>query len=97
MYAGDNSEIMPGFDFNGEQMWGGGFWFGPVQNITKNMTVEQAINVDILGFKKGPLWLYDSAPYSYHCPGDMRFKAQSPGEPGLLTATPKRTGRIRFC
>jgi len=60
-------------------MWGGGYWFGPVQNITGGMTVDQAINIDTLGFKRGPLWAYDSAPYSYHCPGDIRFKAQRPG------------------
>jgi len=45
----------------------------------KNMTVDQAINIVTLGLKKGPLWIYDSAPYSYHCPGDIRFKAQRVG------------------
>src|SRR5262249_4824641 len=92
MYAADNSEIMPGFDFNGSQMWGGGFWYGPVQDITKGTTVEQAISIDTLGLRRGPLWPYDWAPWSYHCPGDMRFKMYKPGESWAFDSYSKADG-----
>ena len=79
LYTGDYSDEIPTRFFNGNEMWGGGYWFGPVQDISKAMTVDQAINVVTLGLKKGALWAYDSASYSYHGPGDIRFKAQRPG------------------
>jgi prepilin-type processing-associated H-X9-DG protein len=41
--------------------------------------MERAVEVVIEGFKKGPLWKYNSTPGSYHCPGDLRFKQRPVG------------------
>jgi hypothetical protein len=43
------------------------------------MSVQTAINADAKGFAQGPLWRYDNALYSYHCPGDQRFQRQKVG------------------
>jgi len=81
MYAGDNADTMPGLYFNGLAMNGGGYWAGPQPGISPGMSVDQAISNVSAGFALGPLWAYNSSPWSYHCPGDLRFKRQKP-DPG---------------
>jgi prepilin-type N-terminal cleavage/methylation domain-containing protein len=74
MYTHDNNDLMPGPYYKGVYLDGGGYWAGPQPDITAAMTRDKAIAADLAGFKLGPLWQYDSALYSYHCPGDLRFK-----------------------
>jgi prepilin-type processing-associated H-X9-DG protein len=79
MYAHDNNDRMPGPYYTGVYMIGGGYWAGPIPDIQRGMTLQQAIAADTQGFSQGPLWSYISAVWTYHCPGDMRFKRQAPG------------------
>jgi len=92
MFAGDNADVMPGPSFNGVGLPGGGYWAGPQPGISSGQTLDQAIAAVTAGFALGPLWQYDSAPYSYHCPGDLRFKRQKPGNTWAFDSYSKADG-----
>jgi prepilin-type N-terminal cleavage/methylation domain-containing protein/prepilin-type processing-associated H-X9-DG protein len=92
MYAQDNGDVMPGPYYKNVAMGGGGYWAGPMPAITPNMTMKAAIDAVTKGFSLGPLWSYDSAPYSYHCPGDMRFKFQRVGNTWAFDSYSKADG-----
>jgi len=75
MYADDNADVMPPYnDFEGNKMWGGGYWAGPIGEIVAGMTVLQAEAAVKAGLAKGPLWKYMQASGAYHCPGDARSR-----------------------
>jgi len=76
MYAGDYNDTMPSYKFNGVDMDGGGFWPGLLgAGRTISLTNVQD------GIRKGPLYPFNSAIGSYHCPGDTRIrkKVATPG------------------
>ena len=75
MYADDNADVMPPYNnFEGNWMWGGGYWAGPIPDITPGMSVPQAEAAVKAGLAKGPLWKYMQAFGAYHCPGDARSR-----------------------
>ena len=76
LYCSDNSEAMPTDWFNGNYMDGGGYWAGPVPwtLFTSDMSVDQVMSMEVIGFGQGALWANDASLYAYHCPGDLRFK-----------------------
>jgi prepilin-type N-terminal cleavage/methylation domain-containing protein len=75
MYADDNADVMPpSMNYAGNEMVGGGYWYGPTPSINSAMTELQAEAADLAGFKLGPLWKYCTTPGVYHCPGDMRTR-----------------------
>src|SRR5579872_3973455 len=43
LYAGDDGDVMPTDYFKGVYMIGGGYWAGPVPDISSSMTVDDAI------------------------------------------------------
>jgi prepilin-type N-terminal cleavage/methylation domain-containing protein/prepilin-type processing-associated H-X9-DG protein len=79
MYADDNRDIMqPSVDYQGADMFGGGFWPGPAPAIAAGMTTATAENAVRAGLALGPLYRYCQAFGTYHCPGDIRNR-RSPG------------------
>ena len=73
MYSDDNKDIMPpSWNFQGADMIGGGYWAGPIPDITTGITTAEAEKRVQTGLRKGPLWAYCSAFGAYHCPGDRR-------------------------
>ncbi len=79
MYANDNRDVMPGRFFENVEMYGGGYWPGPLPAINARMTPQQATAAVQAGFRKGPLWSYCQNPESFHCPADLRYKLRRPG------------------
>jgi|SRR5579872_2321706 len=95
MYADDNGGTMPPTDFNGTLMVGGGYWLGLIpadQASLPGMSQDQAIAFVEQRLSQGPLWPYDSATWSYHCPGDLRFKRQRPGTTWAFDSYSKADG-----
>ena len=79
MYAHDNNDVMIGPSYKGVAMDGGGYWASPIPSISAGMTIVQAMDAELKGFSEGPLWTYISALWTYHCPGDLRYKEKIGG------------------
>ena len=88
LYSDDNNSTMPGprFTYNDGvksttyDMSGGGYWAGPIPDISASMSLDKAKKAVEAGLLRGPLWKYCSVFESYHCPGDLRFKLRKPGK-----------------
>jgi prepilin-type N-terminal cleavage/methylation domain-containing protein/prepilin-type processing-associated H-X9-DG protein len=83
MYAGDNADTMPGSQYKGRSMQGGGYWPGPIPGlggVRGGISRSEAERRVQNGLAEGPLWEYCNAFGAYHCPGDMRYKSQQPGD-----------------
>jgi len=76
LYAGDNQDAIIPRNFNGLDMYSGGFW--PDCNVSGG-TVPAAEQLVKDTLKKGPLWPYAGNPAVYHCIGDLRWKLRKPG------------------
>jgi prepilin-type N-terminal cleavage/methylation domain-containing protein/prepilin-type processing-associated H-X9-DG protein len=80
MYSDDCNNVMPpSLRYEGRDMYGGGYWYAVDPVVNPNMTMEKAVETVIEGFKKGPMWKYNTMPASYHCPGDLRYKQRPVG------------------
>lgn len=83
LYAQDNQDAWVASTYQGPQgsteLNGGGYWPGPVPDITRNMSSLEAFNAAKAGLARGPLWPYASAAEWYHCPADHRMSALRPG------------------
>jgi prepilin-type N-terminal cleavage/methylation domain-containing protein len=83
LYATDNRGILLPSHYTGENgptdLYGGGYWKGPIPDIVAGMTVEQAKQAVQTGLKQSPLYSSCSTIEVYHCPGDMRTKKLLPG------------------
>jgi prepilin-type N-terminal cleavage/methylation domain-containing protein len=79
MYAHDNNDVMPPRNFQGNDMYGGGYWLGPSPGIVSGITIQQAIDRVRIGMSKSPLWSYCQNLAAYHCPADQRYKLRLPG------------------
>ena len=104
LYADDHNSAMvgPAFGFYDGTRWlkvdtyAGGYWPGPSPDINSKMTKEAAIKAVEKGFSMGPLWKYDSAAGSYHCPGDLRSKYRKPGSHWAYDSYSKADGMGGF-
>jgi len=79
LYAGDNQDYILPTTYQGELMYGGGYWPGPTPNITAGMSVEMAVRAVQTGLSRGPLWSHCPNFGAYHCPADLRYKKRAPG------------------
>jgi len=81
MYAHDNNDFMPPRYYQNVDMYGGGYWPGPLPGltITPGMTVAQAVAAVQAGMAKSPIWPYCQNFGVYHCPADLRYKNRKPG------------------
>ncbi len=79
LYTDDNNGVMPGAQFAGQNMNGGGYWAGPLPDIQVGITLGEAMNRVQKGMAIGPLWNYCKVFGAYHCPGDLRYKLRKPG------------------
>jgi len=83
LYAGDNRGALLPTSFRGEQgqtdLYGGGYWNGPIPDITGGMTVAQARQCVDTGMKRSPLFRYCSNIDAHHCPSDLRTRNRKPG------------------
>jgi prepilin-type processing-associated H-X9-DG protein/prepilin-type N-terminal cleavage/methylation domain-containing protein len=82
MYGGDHGEVVVPMQIPaGTTIYkAGGFWKGPSPEISSGMTPAQALAAALNGLVNDNA-LYKYCPNSavYHCPGDTRYKYQSPG------------------
>jgi len=93
MYADDNQNTMVTTDGNP----GGGYWKGPLRNgtfadLTTSITIKEAQTRIENGIKAGPLYQYNPATGSYHCPGDLRTKRLKPGRGWAYDSYSKANG-----
>src|SRR5688572_16830675 len=83
LYAGDNDEaILPSRFYGpggGFELFGGGFWRGPMPDINSGISAAAALQRVQAGLSNSPLTKYCSAYNSYHCPGDKRSSRLKPG------------------
>jgi prepilin-type N-terminal cleavage/methylation domain-containing protein len=79
MYAHDNNDGIPPTVFQGQLMYGGGYWAGPTPAISAGMTLAAAIKAVEAGLAQGPIYPYCKNTGSYHCPADKRYKQRLPG------------------
>jgi len=104
MYADDHNGTMEGdvFSYNdGTKLikvntLGGGYWPGPLPDISSAMTRDKAVQAVQKGFSMGPFWRYCSAFEAYHCPGDLRFKLRKPGSHWAYDSYSKADGMGGF-
>jgi len=84
MYGHDNNDSILPTRYRGEEgqtdLYAGGFWKGPIPDITTGITVEEATRRSVVGIKSSPLFRYCNAVGVYACPGDIRFKNLLPGK-----------------
>ncbi len=83
MYATDNRGLLMPTSYVGEEgqteLYAGGYWRGPMPDITAGMTATQAkSNVDT-GMRRSPIYRYCSNVDAHHCPADMRTRNRRPG------------------
>ena len=81
MYSSDNNEKIVG-QITTTSPWsiltGGGFWTPP--NITGGMTFDQAMQLVQTALKNAnPLYSFAPNTSVYHCPGDVRYSHNKPG------------------
>jgi prepilin-type N-terminal cleavage/methylation domain-containing protein/prepilin-type processing-associated H-X9-DG protein len=69
-YVGENGQT---------DLYGGGYWRGPIPDITAGMTVAQAKQCVDTGMKQSPLFRNCNNVDAYHCPADMRTRNRQPG------------------
>jgi prepilin-type N-terminal cleavage/methylation domain-containing protein len=79
MYALDFSDALlpPTYRLTNNQevpLSGGGYWPAPNPDTGSAMSTERALDAVRRALQQGPLWPYNSAFGSYHCPGDLRTK-----------------------
>ena len=83
LYADDNNDRILPTSYRGESgqvdLFGGGYWRGPIPEITTGISEAVALLRVFNGLSNSPLTKYCSAYYSYHCPGDTRTKTRKPG------------------
>lgn len=81
LYTDDNDDYLIPSSFRNTAMVGGGYWAGPIPEITTGTTisVEEAMRRVRKGLTNGPLYKYISNESSYHCPGDLRTRRLKPG------------------
>jgi prepilin-type N-terminal cleavage/methylation domain-containing protein/prepilin-type processing-associated H-X9-DG protein len=82
LYADDHNDRIQATrqQDNGQaEMYAGGFWRGPIPNLTPGISIDQALQRVYNGLSNSPLTKYLSYP-SYHCPGDLRTKRLRPGQ-----------------
>jgi prepilin-type N-terminal cleavage/methylation domain-containing protein/prepilin-type processing-associated H-X9-DG protein len=85
MYALDNEDRLLPTSYTGADgtmnLYAGGFWVGPVPDITTGITEAEAMRRVAAGMSNSPLYKYNycKAIGAYHCPGDIRTKALRPG------------------
>lgn len=58
---------------------GGGYWPGPAEEISHEMSRERAAQSVKSGLQQGPLWQYVESTEVFHCPGDVRASLRLPG------------------
>ena len=83
LYATDNRGLMLPTSYRGEEgqteLYAGGYWKGPIPDITSGMTVVQAKQSVDTGMKRSPIYRYCNNIDAHHCPADMRTKRLKPG------------------
>lgn len=83
LYAQDNQDAWVGSTYQGPQgaveLFAGGYWPGPVREITTGLSPQEASDSVKAGLARGPLWAYAREAELYHCPGDERLTALRPG------------------
>ena len=83
LYTVDNRGLMLPTRYVGESgqtdLYGGGYWKGPVPDIVTGMTVAQAKQCVDTGMKSSPLFRYCNNVDAHHCPADRRTKRMKPG------------------
>jgi prepilin-type N-terminal cleavage/methylation domain-containing protein/prepilin-type processing-associated H-X9-DG protein len=83
LYATDNRGVLLPTQYVGEEgptdLYGGGYWKGPIPNIVTGMSVAQARQCVDTGMRQSPLFRNCNNLDAYHCPGDMRTKNLRPG------------------
>ena len=80
MYSHDNNDVMAPKNFQGIDMYGGGYWAAPQPEPAAGMTIQQATDLIRVGLSKGPLWSYCHDFGAYHCAADLRYKLRMPGK-----------------
>jgi prepilin-type processing-associated H-X9-DG protein len=83
LYSVDNGGSMLPTSFMGESgpvdLYGGGYWLGPVPSIVAGMTVAQARKCVDTGMMGSPLYKYCANVDAHHCPADSRTRRLKPG------------------
>jgi len=83
IYATDNRGVLLPTRYVGEDgqtdLYGGGYWKGPIPDIVAGMSVAQAKQCVDTGMKQSPLFRNCPNVDAYHCPGDMRTRNLKPG------------------
>ncbi len=79
MYAHDYNDTILPEQFNGTDLYAGGFWLGPTPAIAAGIDKLEAEKRVAEGWKKSPLAKFCANHGSIHCPGDMRTKNLKPG------------------
>ena len=83
LYGGDNDDRMVPTSYRDErgqvELYGGGYWRGPMPDITAGIKLDEAYRRVFNGLSNSPLTKYAGSYYSYHCPGDLRTKNRKPG------------------
>jgi prepilin-type N-terminal cleavage/methylation domain-containing protein/prepilin-type processing-associated H-X9-DG protein len=83
VYATDNRGAYLPTRYVGENgqtdLYGGGYWLGPIPDITPGMTVIQAKQCVDTGMRRSPLFRNCDNVDAYHCPADVRTKNLKPG------------------
>jgi hypothetical protein len=96
LYADDNDDRMLATRYRDErgqvELYGGGYWRGPVPDITAGMKIDEAQRRVFNGLSNSPLTKYASAYGTYHCPGDLRTKRLRPGKGWAYDSYSKANG-----
>lgn len=83
LYALDNRGVLLPTSYRGEngqtELYGGGYWRGPIPDITAGITETQAKERVEKGMKDSPLYRYCNNLDAHHCPADLRTRTRKPG------------------
>jgi prepilin-type N-terminal cleavage/methylation domain-containing protein len=83
LYGVDNNGTMLPTQFNSDtgpvDLYGGGYWLGPIPDIVSGMTVAQAKQAVDKGIQGSPIYKYCPNVAAFHCPADARTKRLMPG------------------
>ena len=83
MYATDNRGLMMPTSYRGEdgqmELVAGGYWKGPIPDITAGITEAVALQRVTAGMKQSPIYRYCNNVDAHHCPADTRTKRLKPG------------------
>lgn len=94
LYADDNEDKITAtrsWDNGVAEMYGGGWWQGPIPDISAGITLEEARRRVLKGVTNAPLTKYLTLD-SYHCPGDLRTKRLRPGRGWAFDSYSKAEG-----